>query len=164
YSFGTASRRRAISNGYYRAPGNPNNILSIYPDGFLPQIDNVSKDRAFVLGLRGQTAGGWNLDLSYNYGQTQLDFDVRHSLNRTLGVASPRSFYIGTLETTQNVLNADFNKAFDVGWLKYPLTVAFGAEWRGEKFDQRAGEQASYIAGPEPGAPGAQVFPGFTPS
>ena len=164
YSFGTASRRRAISNGYYRAPGNPNNILSIYPDGFLPQIDNVSKDRAFVLGLRGQTAGGWNLDLSYNYGQNQLDFDVRHSLNRTLGVASPRSFYIGTLETTQNVLNADFNKAFDVGWLKYPLTVAFGAEWRGEKFDQSAGEPASYIAGPEPGAPGAQVFPGFTPS
>ncbi|QQP98469.1 TonB-dependent receptor plug domain-containing protein [Lysobacter enzymogenes] len=164
YSFGTASRRRAISNGYYRAPGNPNNILSVYPDGFLPQIDNVSKDRAAVLGLRGKTAGGWNLDLSYNYGQNQLDFDVRHSLNRTLGASSPRSFYIGSLETTQNVLNADFNKAFDVGWLKYPLTVAFGAEWRGEKFNQSAGEPASYIAGPEPGAPGAQVFPGFTPS
>ncbi|MGN7920222.1 TonB-dependent receptor plug domain-containing protein [Lysobacter sp. 22409] len=164
YSFGTASRRRAISNGYFRAPGNPNNIRSVYPDGFLPQIDNVSQDRAFVLGLRGQTAGGWNLDLSYNYGQNQLDFDVRNSLNRTLGAASPHDFYIGALEVTQNVLNADFNKSFDVGWLKYPLTVAFGSEWRGEKFNQSAGELASYVAGPEPGAPGAQVFPGFTPS
>lgn len=164
YSFGTFSRRRAISNGYYRAPGNPNNIPSIYPDGFLPQIDNHSYDRAFVLGLRGKTAGGWNIDLSYNRGQNQLDFDVRHSLNRTLGEASPRSFYIGSLETTQNLLNADFNKSFDVSWLPYPLTLAFGAEWRGERFVQAAGEPASYITGPEPGAPGAQVFPGFTPS
>ncbi|MBX9399992.1 TonB-dependent receptor [Lysobacter sp. BMK333-48F3] len=164
YSFGTASRRRAISNGYFRAPGNPNNIRSVYPDGFLPQIDNLSQDRAFVFGLRGRTAGGWNLDLSYNYGQNQLDFDVRHSLNRSLGAGSPRDFYIGALEVTQNVLNADFNKAFDLGWLDYPLTVAFGAEWRSEKFNQSPGELASYVAGPEPGAPGAQVFPGFTPA
>ncbi|WP_064748911.1 TonB-dependent receptor plug domain-containing protein [Lysobacter antibioticus] len=164
YSFGTASRRRAISNGYFRAAGNPNNIRSVYPDGFLPQIDNLSQDRAFVFGLRGQTAGGWNLDLSYNYGQNQLDFDVRHSLNRSLGANSPRDFYIGALEVTQNVLNADVNKAFDLGWLDYPLTVAFGAEWRGEKFNQSPGEPASYVAGPEPGAPGAQVFPGFTPA
>jgi iron complex outermembrane receptor protein len=89
---------------------------------------------------------------------------MRHSLNRTLGEATPRSFYIGSLETTQNLLNADFNKSFDVSWLPYPLTLAFGAEWRGERFVQAAGEPASYITGPEPGAPGAQVFPGFTPS
>ncbi|WP_242110558.1 TonB-dependent receptor plug domain-containing protein [Luteimonas aquatica] len=163
YSFGTFSRRRAISNGYYRAPGNPNNIPAIYPDGFLPQIDNHSDDRAFVLGLRGRTAGGWNVDLSYNRGQNRLDFDVRHSLNRTLGAASPRSFHIGRLQTTQDVLNADVDRSFDVAWLPYPLTLAFGAEWRGERFAQSAGEPASYATGPEPGAPGAQVFPGFRP-
>ena len=168
YSFGTASRRRAISNGYYRAPGNPNNILSIYPDGFLPQIDNVSKDRAFVLGLRGQTAGGWNLDLSYNYGHNGLTFDIENTLNRSLGPTSPRKFYAGALEVTQQVLNLDFTRPVDFGW-KYPITFAWGAEWRGEEFSQRAGEPLSYANGGVPASngqiiPGAQVFSGFRAS
>jgi iron complex outermembrane receptor protein len=169
YSFGTFSKRDATSTGFFRPAGAPTNIASIYPDGFLPEIRNNSEDRAFVAGIRGQTAGGFNVDLSYNYGQNHLSFDVQNSLNRSLGEASPTDFYAGALEVTQNVLNLDVNKQLDWG-LAYPVTLAFGAEWRGEKFNEGPGEPASYINGGvvSPGdttpRPGAQVFPGFGPS
>ncbi|KAB8315368.1 TonB-dependent receptor [Tolypothrix campylonemoides VB511288] len=174
YAFGTASRRDALSNGFFRPAGDTRNIPQIYPNGFLPQIRNIAEDRAFVAGLRGETAGGWRLDLSYNYGNSDLSFGVENSLNRSIGPTSQRNFDAGALEVTQHVLNFDASRAFDVG-LAYPLTLSLGAEWRGEGFEQRAGEPASYINGgalipPVPpatvGTPapsGSQVFPGFRP-
>lgn len=164
YSFGMASYRDALSNGFFRPAGDSRNIPEIYPDGFLPLIRNIAKDRSFVLGVRGETAGGWNVDLSYNYGYNHLSFDVENSLNRSIGQTSQTDFHAGDLEVTQNILNLDISKPFDVSWLQYPITFAYGAEWRGEKFNQSPGELASYIAGPIPGTPpGAQVFPGFKP-
>ncbi|WP_058835487.1 TonB-dependent receptor plug domain-containing protein [Luteimonas abyssi] len=179
YSFGSYNERDVLSNGYFRWRGDNRNDPTIYPDGFLPQIHNVSEDRAFVAGMRGFTANDWNLDLSYNYGQNHLTFDIENTLNRSLGGTSPTAFYAGALETTQNVLNLDVNRAFDVGWLAYPLTVAFGAEWRGEKFNLSPGEPGSYadtgLMIPERdgngnltgnmirAAGGAQVFAGFRP-
>lgn len=168
YSFGTASNRDALSNGFYRPAGDARNNPEIYPDGFLPLIRNVAKDRALVLGMRGVIADDWNVDLSYNYGYNHLSFEVENSLNRSMGNDSPRDFYAGALSVTQNVLNLDVNRNFDVG-LQYPLTFAFGVEWRGERFKQTAGEPSSYLDGLVPlpnggrAAPGAQVFPGFTP-
>ncbi|MDH5833062.1 TonB-dependent receptor plug domain-containing protein [Luteimonas kalidii] len=179
YSFGSYSERDVLSNGYFRWRGDNRNNVAIYPDGFLPQIHNVSEDRAFVAGLRGFTAGGWNIDLSYNHGLNHLTFDIENTHNRSLGDSSPTQFYAGALETTQNVLNLDVNRAFDVGWLAYPLNVAFGAEWRGEKFNLSPGEPGSYadtgLMIPERdangeltgemirAAGGSQVFAGFKP-
>ncbi|HVI59302.1 MAG TPA: TonB-dependent receptor [Luteimonas sp.] len=168
YSFASFSKRDVLSNGYFRGGDDNRNRPEIYPNGFLPQIHNVSEDRAFVGGIRGFTSGGWNIDLSYDWGQNHLTFDVENSLNNSLGLDSPTDFHAGALEVTQNVLNLDFNKAYDVDWLQYPVTVAFGAEWRGEKFNQSPGEFASYANGGIPSAngsllPGAQVFAGFRP-
>lgn len=172
YSFGVISRREALSNGFFRAAADARNIPEVYPDGFLPQIFNVSKDVAWVGGFKASTEGGLNIDISYNYGQNHLTFDVRNSLNRSLGTTvTPvqTDFYAGALEVTQNVLNLDFNKQLDWG-LAYPVTLAFGAEWRGEKFNESPGEPASYVNGGviAPGAsapvPGSQVFAGFRPS
>lgn len=61
--------------------------------------------------------------------------------------------------------NLDASRAFDVGFSEYPLTVAFGAEYRREKFNQSPGELASYVDGDGPinTPPGSQVFPGFRP-
>ncbi|HST44584.1 MAG TPA: TonB-dependent receptor, partial [Luteimonas sp.] len=169
YSFGTASRRDALSNGFFRPAGDTRNIRAIYPDGFLPQIRNIAEDRAAVVGLKGYTAGGINIDFSYNYGNSELSFDIENTLNRSLGPTSPTQFYAGALEVTQHVVNLDLNKAVDVGFLDYPITFALGAEWRGEEFEQFAGEPGSYINGGAllngaPTASGAQVFPGFRPS
>lgn len=119
--------------------------------------------------MKASTAWGLNIDLSYNYGNNQLTFDVRNSLNNSLGLSSPTAFYAGGLEITQHVLNADFNKSVDWGHLAYPLNLAFGVEWRGEIFNEYQGEEASYINGGVRSSagtllPGAQVFSGFKPS
>ena len=164
YAFGTASNRKALSNGFFRPAGDARNVPAIYPAGFLPNIFNVSKDRALVVGAEGDVAG-WSWDASGNYGYNRLDFEVLNSLNRSLGAASQRNFYVGSLEVTQAVANVDASRAFDVGFSDYPLTVALGAEYRREKFNQSPGELASYVDGDGPvnTPPGSQVFPGFRP-
>lgn len=167
YSFATANQREALSNGYFRAANDNRNRPQIYPNGFLPQIYNQSDDRSLVAGIKGTTFNNWDVDLSYNWGSNHLTFDVRNSLNNSLGLASPTQFYAGALEVTQNLLNLDIRRDFDTGW-SAPLTVAFGAEWRGEKFNQSPGDTASWINGGVPSAngsmlPGAQVFAGFRP-
>jgi len=169
YGFANASRRNALSNGFYRTALDTRNIQAIYPDGFLPQIRNISEDRAIVLGLRGFTALDWDVDLSYNYGRNDLSFDVENSLNRSIGPTSPTDFYAGSLQISQHVLNLDVTRAFDLSWLASPLNVAWGLEWRGEGFRQSAGEPDSYrnggvlLPGGTPAPSGSQVFPGFRP-
>ncbi len=165
YSFGAASNRDVVSNGFFRPAGDPRNIPAIYPNGFLPNIHNVAKDRSTVAGLRGELGSDWKYDLSYNYGYNKLGFDIQNTLNRSLGPTSPRQFYAGSLEVTQNVANLDISRPLEAGWLKYPITFAFGAEWREEKFNQSPGELGSYVDGDGPvnTPPGAQVFPGFKP-
>ncbi|MFC4727771.1 TonB-dependent receptor plug domain-containing protein [Coralloluteibacterium thermophilus] len=164
YAFGMASNRDITSNGFFRAATNPSqNIPEIYPDGFLPLINNRPKDRSLVAGVRGQ-AGEWDWDLSYNYGYNRLSFDIENTLNASLGPTSPTSFYAGALETTQNILNLDVDRSLDWG-LAYPVNLAFGAEYREEKWNQSPGEPLSYALGPffPPYLPGAQVFSGFQP-
>ncbi len=164
YAFSTLSNRDITSFAFFRAPGNPTqNVPSIYPDGFLPEINNVSRDRSLVVGVRGQSAGGWNWDASFNHGYNNLEFHTRNTLNASIGAGSPTSFYDGALETTQNIANLDFSKALDWG-LAYPVTLSFGAEFRNEKWNQSPGVEGSYSQ-PDLGRPGgAQGFGGFAPS
>ncbi|MCD9030632.1 TonB-dependent receptor [Luteimonas sp. Y-2-2-4F] len=163
YAFGTISNRDVTSFAFFRAPGNPTqNIPSIHPDGYVPEINNISKDRSLVAGVRGHGAGGWNWDASYNYGYNHLEFYTRNTLNASIGPTSPTSFYDGALETTQNILNLDLSRQFDWG-LAYPVNLAFGAEYRNEKWNQSPGEYGSY-AQPDLSRPGgAQGFGGFAP-
>jgi iron complex outermembrane recepter protein len=169
YSYGIHTERDTLSNGFFRPAGDPRNIPSIYPNGFLPQINNVSTDYGFVGGLKAFTAGGTNIDFSYTYGSNELGFDIKNTLNRSLGPSSPTRFYAGALEVNQHVLNLDFNKLLDWG-MAYPLTLSYGVEWRGDVFKQSPGEPLSYANGGviAPGQtaplPGSQVFAGFRPS
>lgn len=162
YAFGMASNRDAISNGQFRAPNDARNNPAIYPNGFLPLIHNLAKDRSIVAGIRG-TAGDWDWDASYNYGYNWLRFRVENSLNRSLGPTSPLNFLSGALEVTQNVLNLDFSRPLQVDAFAGPLTLAFGAEYREEKFNESPGEPASYAGGPFSSIAGAQVYAGYKP-
>lgn len=170
YGFANAARRDALSNGFFRTAADTRNVPAIYPDGFLPQIRNIAEDRAAVVGLRGLTVLDWDVDLSVNYGRNDLSFGVEHSLNRSMGTASPTKFDAGDLQITQHLLNLDVTRAFDVKGLSGPLNVAWGLEWRGEGFRQSAGEPSSYInggvllPGGTPAPSGSQVFPGFRPA
>ncbi len=163
YSYGIHTERDTLSNGFFRPAGDARNIPSIYPNGFLPQINNLSTDYGFVGGLRAVTAGDTSVDFSYTYGSNELSFDILNTLNRSLGPTSPTQFYAGALEVRQHVLNLDFNKLLEWG-RAYPLTLSWGVEWRGDVFEQSPGEPLSFALGPFANIPGSQVFAGFKPS
>lgn len=156
YATAMLSDRDITSFAFYRSYAHNPITAQVYPKGYVPQIHQDAKDRSVVAGLRGTTAGGLRWDLSYNYGNSRIDFDTRNTMNYSLGANSPREFYDGRLEYTQDIFNADFSQGLDWG-LAYPVTLSYGAEYRQEKWKQLPGESGSYENG------GAQGFPGFTP-
>lgn len=172
YAFGSYGNRAANGAGFYRRSLDARNRdfanggTPFYPDGFLPQIDADIEDIAGVIGIRGET-GGWNLDLSVNYGSNRLDYGVSNTWNASLGgLQSPTEFDAGGLRSGQTSVNFDAQRDIDLGI--GDSSIAFGGEWRNENYKIVPGEEASYVAGPfffsNGAAPGAQVFPGFQPS
>ncbi|MBW8369143.1 MAG: TonB-dependent receptor, partial [Arenimonas sp.] len=135
----------------------------IYPNGFLPQINNVSTDKHLGFGTRGTTSNGTSVDISYTYGTNELTFDILNTLNRSLGPTSPTEFYAGALSVEQDVFNVDLSNQLDWG-MAYPVTLSYGLEWRQDSFTQGEGEPLSYALGAFAPIPGSQVFPGFKPS
>jgi len=163
YSTGIYTKRDALSNGFFRAAGDARNIPAIYPNGFLPQINNVSTDNHLGFGVRGTTGNGTSVDVSYTHGSNELTFDILNTLNRSLGPTSPTQFYAGLLKVEQDVFNVDLSNQLDWG-MAYPVTVSYGVEWRQDSFTQGAGEPLSYARGTFSTVGGSQVFPGFRPS
>lgn len=174
YAFGGYGERRGNSAGFYRIPSDARNVVAIYPDGFLPEIDTLSKDWSITGGIRGEL-GGWDFDLSAQYGQNQVDYRVLNSLNASLGAASPTEFDAGGLKYTQWINN--FGVTRDIEGLFDRTTLAFGLEYRRESFQVSPGEPDSFRFGgvrvnqnnplntsTAGAAPGSQVFPGFQPT
>lgn len=156
YFFGNLGDREGDAAGFYRRAFDSRNVAAIYPDGFLPIINSVAEDTSVVMGVRGDTEGGWTWDVSANYGANDFDFIITNSLNNSLGAASPTEFFAGTLHSAQNLFNADVSKYFE-GLIGNGLNVAFGAEHRKDSYRIEPGEEASYVG------TGSQVFPGFRP-
>ena len=159
YLSAMSSARDITSFAFYRSKNHSGQgalLAQVYPNGYVPEINQDARDRSVVVGLKGVSAGGWNWDFSYNLGDSRLDFRTQNTINYALGAASPRSFYDGALQYTQQVVNADFSKAVNIG-LEYPATFSVGAEHRQETWEQTAGEADSYFGS------GAQGFGGFTP-
>ncbi|WP_299459422.1 TonB-dependent receptor [uncultured Microscilla sp.] len=166
YASGGFSFRKGRANGFYRFPKDQNRVvLSIYPNGFSPEIHTDIVDRSLTMGLRGEK-NGWNLDFSNTRGSNGFDFNVENSNNASMGAASPLSAYAGGFRYGQNTTNLDISRKLDIG---FDLNVAFGAEFRLERYEIIAGEEASYINGGQESQPGVQgsagiqVFPGFQP-
>ncbi len=160
YASALASNRDITSFAFYRSRAHSGQgalLAQTYPDGFVPQINQDARDRSLLAGLKGDTDSGWNWDVGYNYGHSKIDFRTGNSINYALGLASPRSFYDGALEYTQNIVNADVTRTLDWG-LAYPATLSFGGEYRREKWKQSPGAPDSYFGS------GAQGFAGFTPA
>jgi len=161
YWFGTYTQRHTIGDNYFRYPDSSTNVSAIYPDGYRPESVGSNRDVQTAAGIRGKLAD-WNLDGSLNWGSNAFDYDLRDSLNASLGPASPTSFQIGSYRFNQGSANLDGNREFAFG-SRY-LTVALGAEYRHEQFRTLPGDPASYAAGPYVDAPvGAQAGGGLQP-
>jgi iron complex outermembrane receptor protein len=180
YSFGGFGVRKGNSAGFYRRPNQNRTSTQIYPNGFLPEISSDITDASIAVGVRGKH-NGWNYDVSNTLGNNQFLYTIKNTANATQGIASATSFNAGKLGFTQNTTNLDISKGYDV---LEGLNLAFGAEYRVENFNIKAGDQNSYerfdingaaatpttagnllptdfFGSGRPG--GAQVFPGFRP-
>nr|WP_268934736.1 TonB-dependent receptor [Sphingobium sp. CAP-1] len=145
YSFGTFSKRHAAGWLTYRTPAALNNIIEIYPEGYIPRIHVYDEDFQVASGLRGDV-GGVHVDLSTSYAQDEVKYSQTTSLNPSLGTASPTHFYLGKIRFDEWTSNLDLSKEFDIG-LAGPLSLAVGAEYKKNKFLIGAGDPVSYIDG-----------------
>ncbi len=163
YSFATVNDRKSDGSAYFRYPGDPSNVLALYPNGYRPVTNGDKRDVSLVAGLRGSTAN-WSWDLSARHGGDRFDYGVSHSVNASLGAASPTSFHLASFDFRQDALNLDATRAVEIG-LPAALNLAIGAEWMRETYQSSAGDPASYAAGSLTDAPpGAQAGPGLRPS
>ena len=156
--------RDASSSATFRMPTDTQqNILSVYPNGYLPYLTTDTEDTSAGVGLRGEIAG-FKADVNLVYGKNDIDFGVQNTINPSYGATSPTSFQAGGLTYDQLGFGADFSREFDIG-LAGPLNVAFGLEARKETYKINQGEVASYARGPVSGVSfGSRGFTGFTPS
>jgi iron complex outermembrane receptor protein len=142
YAFGGISSRNSQFTATYRLPGwTSRNNNFIYPDGFLPAMENNIVDESIAVGIKGKV-GDWNVDFSNVYGKNIFGNRVDNSLNASLGLKSPTSFDAGSYNASQNTTALDFTRYFDK--ILKGLNVAFGAQHRVEGFQIIAGEEASY--------------------
>lgn len=162
YSFATVNKRKSDGSAYFRYPGDPSNVSSIYPNGYRPNTRGDMTDTSVVAGLR-LARGAWNWDLSARHGGNKFEYDLSNSVNASLGDTSPTSFHLATFDFKQNAVNADVTRELDLG-IGAPVNLALGAEYMRETYRSSPGDPASDAAGPVTGAPpGAQAGPGLRP-
>ncbi len=161
YAFGNYSKSSAVEYFNYRPPAAPNfnatqirqadgslfQFSSIFPAGFTPMFGGDVTDYSLTGGLKGKLGDGLQYDFSGRYGNDKLAYTLWDTVNPSMGPASPKSFYVGSLISTESAANADFAYDWGVGGLHTPITLNFGAEYRKEGYEIEAGDVASYVAG-----------------
>ncbi|MDF1502562.1 TonB-dependent receptor [Roseisolibacter sp. H3M3-2] len=174
FAFGGVGRRDGEAAGFFRRAQDDRTVRSIYPDGFLPLITSRIWDLSTTAGAR-TTLGGWRAELSTVFGGNSFRYDIENSNNASLGNASPREFYAGTLIDRQSTTNLDLTREFRPQGVR-ALRTAAGAEFRMDWYEIQEGDPDSWRDGDvrvigangQPtttrAAPGAQVFPGFRPT
>lgn len=191
YGFGGYSDRKGTGNGFFRKPKNRRNWAEIYPLGFLPEFRPKVIDYSAAGGIRSSFSG-WSTDLGASYGFNSFDFNLRNTLNSSLGpslsvptapgpdgklgtaddpgIPNQTTFNAGGLRRGEFNATANISKLVDVG-LFQDLNIAVGAAFRRESYEVLAGERASYINGFHKTADssriaqgGSSVFQGFAPS
>ena len=191
YAFGGYSDRDGTGNGFFRKPQNSRNWPQIYPLGFLPEFRPAVIDYSAAGGIR-TTLGGWATDVGMNYGYNSFQFNLRNTLNSSLGpnlstptapgpdgrlgtaddprIPNQTSFDAGALKRGEFNLGLSLAKSLELG-LPNPVNVAVGAAFRSENYEVVAGERASWINGYHKTADssgiaqgGSSVFQGFAPT
>lgn len=149
YTFGGYTNKYAITGVFTRPPSNRRrSVLQIFPNGYNPIAPGRFHDLSWTAGTKGKIGNDWSLDLSAGFGSNRVNFTAENTVNPSLGASSPTEFYVGSTQVTQTLVNADLSKTFRKD--QYPnFSFATGTEFRYETFKQVAGDEASWIAGPD---------------
>ncbi len=108
--------------------------------GFNPIEDTSISDFTFDNGLKFKVAD-WDVDFYNAFGNNRFTYDITNTINATLGTKSPTQFYAGGHSLLQNTTGFNAVRLFKV---LEGLNIAFGSEFRYEKFNIIKGEEASY--------------------
>ena len=141
YAFGGRNHRDTDAYAFTRN-GGPRVVQSIYPGGYTPRITSNIIDNSMAAGFRTETASGWKIDISNAFGKNLFHYYTKGTINASLEGASPTEFDAGGHSLSQNTTNFDVSKNYDS--VMSGLNLAFGAEFRTEKFNIFAGEEGSY--------------------
>jgi iron complex outermembrane receptor protein len=95
---------------------------------------------------------GLTYDFSGRTGESEIRYTLFNTINPSLGNSlgnanTPTSFRPSDLINTETQFQADFTYEFDAG-IAGPAVFAFGASYMDEEYELKAGDPASYVAGP----------------
>lgn len=176
YAFATMAASRQHNDINWRNPDTQTSVYktttvfpgfdlrSIWPTGFTPDEGVNAIDAQMAAGLRHTGTDAFTWDLSAAYGVNNSRFFLNNSINASLGPNSPHNFNLGHMIESEIDLTGDAVYRWDLPFLAEPLNVAFGAEYRDETFQMKAGDKASYEVGPganEGLAAASNGFPGI---
>jgi iron complex outermembrane receptor protein len=140
------------------------NMVPGYAGGYTPQFGGNITDSSVTMGTRGLINSGilkdWDYDLSAAVGRNEASFNLKNTLNPSLGLSTPSDFETGSYVQLEKTFNFDLVKMYD------NVNVATGVEWREESFQIVAGEESSWKAGPYADQGfniGSHGFKGFGP-
>lgn len=168
YGYGHYGRLMAEPMAFYRyganAPEPKNDLMQyIFPDGdgFQPVEHGVSRDKSFVMGVRGDTDGGWNWDVSVNWGANRVSYGTFNTVNfafwNDFGY-SPRDIHDGTLTSSQTTFDIALARSLGDDW-----HLGFGAQYLHQGYKIVEGDFASWYVGNSGITGAAQGFAGWGP-
>ncbi|MFT8517637.1 MAG: TonB-dependent receptor [Acetobacter persici] len=163
YSTATYSHRTAFVAAWYRPSNSQQNIMSVYPEGYLPTDTTEDHDFQFTSGFRGDNLLGWHWDGSVNYGRNNSSIGIQNTINNSLGPDSPHDFHLQSLANSELTADFDLRRSFRTGIFKNPVQVAAGVEYRFQHYEVDAGEWAAWADGGYIN-PAMSVFPTPTPA
>jgi iron complex outermembrane receptor protein len=159
------------TQAYQDMVADPNcfSMNQIFPGGYTPAFGGNITDTALTAGVKGEFGKGaleeWFFDLSASVGRSASKFNLKNTLNPSMGLDTPVDFETGSYIQLEKTFNFDMVREVEVGF-EYPLNVAVGAEWREESFEIISGDEASWKAGPYADQGfniGSHGFKGFGP-
>lgn len=134
-------------------PGNCWVMNQVVPGGYTPAFGGALQDASIIAGIRGEFNSNFTYDFSASYGRNKVQFFLNNTWNPSNGPdgfvngALQRDFDIGANVQSETNFNADFVYTVPVDGLASDLSIAFGGEWRDERFETIIGEENSWNAG-----------------
>ncbi len=187
YGFMTYSDRENQSAAFFRHNSNYDSNAPLQDGdatisaGFLPKINSTIKDLSYNIGYQTIFENGSSLDISYTYGENNIDYTTSDTINSSyanhlryssslaaqdIRTSIQRSAFAYGLSLTLQTLNFDYNQDFEL------FSFAMGAEIRTDKYRVMPGEEYAYqdydtkqgiSLYPEDRSAGTQGFGGISP-
>ena len=123
------------------------------PGGYTPAFGAQLKDASLVGGFRGDITSNLSYDVSASYGRNAVSFMIDNTWNPSNGPDGfvngelQRKFDLGQNVQSETNINLDMVYTMPVDGFASDLNVAFGGEWRDERFETIVGEKNSWVAG-----------------